>query len=184
MRLVSLALFLSARAASAVRLETCAQTISASFRAACVAGREPLGQSLDVFVGASVDALRAGYDVDLLQLEVEVQDEGSLTASERAYRRRWLRAVGHTLEILSQRRPHEWRDADDIELAAFAAHVVGQQMRNEGVQLDRALATSGRSGDLEGPVAPNLVPLSQVVLLTMKRVWQLEADELYPGATG
>lgn len=177
--------------AMAVQLENCARAIAKSFRAACINNpeHEPLGFVLDEFVRSSVDALTAGYDLRLLQFEVDLLDDDSdrgLTECERAHRRRWLRAIRHTLDLLSS---HEQKlhDSEDVEIAALAGYVVHQQTLSMGIQLERAIEISGGLGATQNapsPVAPTLIPVSQLVLLTMRRVWQIEAEDLYPGATG
>lgn len=171
----------------ALRLEGCARTIGASFRESCFSSLD-FASSLDTFVASSVDALLE-YDVNLIQLEIEVHDDQTtrLTETERRFRRQWLLAIRHTLDQLIDDRPEHVRSAEDVEMAAFVHSVVQQQNLNTGIQLDRALAMAGRhSSPMETTrgVPPHLVPLSQIVLLTMRTVWQLEADDLYPGATG
>eukprot|EP00631_Chrysoreinhardia_giraudii_P003765 CAMPEP_0197423422 /NCGR_PEP_ID=MMETSP1170-20131217/21450_1 /TAXON_ID=54406 /ORGANISM="Sarcinochrysis sp, Strain CCMP770" /LENGTH=172 /DNA_ID=CAMNT_0042950843 /DNA_START=6 /DNA_END=524 /DNA_ORIENTATION=+ len=151
------------------RLEACAKSMAESFRAA-----RDNSDALDDFVSSSVEALRFGYDLRLLSCEIDVQDDGYLSASDRGHRWRWLRTVRHTVDILSAgtTTTTTLADDDDPELGVFCKEIVDAATRG-GTHVDRALATCGNAGTV-----------AHVVLLTMRAVWRLDADDLYPGATG
>ena len=159
-----------------------ARSLIRAFKLACVENpkHHRLGECLDVFINTSVDAFSDGTPLDLLLLEIEAHDEGGLTSRERDARRDWLAAIDLTLETLHDE-AHDPKELRDIELAAFVDTVVQGHMNGDGIQIDRDLQFYGGPNR---PVPAHLVPLAQIVLLTLREAWARDADDLYPGATG
>eukprot|EP00633_Aureoumbra_lagunensis_P003927 CAMPEP_0197317132 /NCGR_PEP_ID=MMETSP0891-20130614/45814_1 /TAXON_ID=44058 ORGANISM="Aureoumbra lagunensis, Strain CCMP1510" /NCGR_SAMPLE_ID=MMETSP0891 /ASSEMBLY_ACC=CAM_ASM_000534 /LENGTH=134 /DNA_ID=CAMNT_0042806973 /DNA_START=155 /DNA_END=559 /DNA_ORIENTATION=+ len=133
-----------------------------------------------------------GYSLNLLLLELEaIDEERSLTLSERERRRQWLKAVRYTLDILTNCNHHLY-DVQDAELAGLVHSVVETQtLADRGVQLHHALQLTDHAHCLSSSPSmhhyyrdESIVSLPHLILLTMKHTWELQADESYPGATG
>ncbi len=147
----------------------------------------PAAAALSAFVSAAAAAFVAGHAVDSLELYISefgscsraVRDGPRLTSGEASYRRLWLCIVHETL----RRRGHPSRGAAaalaDVppavspQVAAVLAAAAARAPH--AAKLDRSLATRGASdgnGTTVGTnasaqtLAPQWVPLSQLVLLT------------------
>eukprot|EP00250_Pteridium_aquilinum_P009497 c18705_g1_i1 orf=557-1309(-) len=147
----------------------------------------PAGLSLHGFVSATVEAFSSGYTREQVSLqlafgsagmhEFEVGTAGSrLTATEERYRSKWLDTVYTTLQILHSK-DHETSGSsitDDMHLYSTIRHVLEGQVSGDEqslVNFDRGLATKGASGGVvadKAVIAPQWVPVSQLVLLTLK----------------
>lgn len=159
----------------------------------CVENRgRPAGTALHEFVGAAVAAYLAGHTRDRLSLQLAYGDNGMeeskletegfrLTASEEQYRSQWLDTIYTTLQFLKVVDNQASRSSPvtaqtDSHLFSIVRRVVeGQQSGDEQsfVKFDRGLATKGASGGAiaqREAVAPQFIPLTQLVLLTMKVV--------------
>ncbi|KAK9839466.1 hypothetical protein WJX81_003902 [Elliptochloris bilobata] len=148
----------------------------------------PAAAALVALVRAGCQAHAAGISLERLLLELEhgwhldhhVDSPGFwLTAADRTYRSQWLKTVYFTCEELSrddaQRREQSLpqHDADGPLKNLVRRTLAGQQSGEEQalVAFDRALATSGASGGVAAErkvIAPQLVPISQIVLVALK----------------
>lgn len=166
------------------------------------AGR-PAAAALAQIVRAAACAFKAGHSMDRLRLEVEhggfnevnlTSGSCSLTETDKQYRQQFLDTVYITMQMLflhdegfdrsvatALTWQREWTDADWSILSLVDTVLTGQASGEEqmAVQLDRALATSGVSGGAataHRPIAPQFIPVSQLVLMTMKVVQELKAE--------
>jgi hypothetical protein len=147
----------------------------------------PAGQALHEFVAAAVDAFMAGFTFDKLSLQLAYGGEGMeefkmdtagyrLTSSEEHYRTQWLTTIYVTLQFLRVVDNEASRSAvtDDIHLVQVIHRVLEGQRHGEEqsqVKFDRGLATKGASGGAVAEkivIAPQWVPVTQLVLLTLK----------------
>ncbi|KAI5076319.1 hypothetical protein GOP47_0008992 [Adiantum capillus-veneris] len=149
----------------------------------------PAGLALHGFVSAAIEAFSCGYTREQVSLqlvfgsaamqEFEVGMVGNrLTSIEEHYRSKWVDTVYTTLRILNE----EADDASslsvstDMHLYRTIKHVIeGQKSGDEQslINFDRGLATRGASGGIVArkvEIVPQLVPISQLVLLTLKVV--------------
>lgn len=165
-------------------------TLELCFFEVCVRnlGR-PAGLALHGFVSATVEAFSNGYTREQVSLqltfgsagmhEFEVGTAGCrLTATEERYRSKWLETVYTTLQMLKVKDNDALRSVttDDMQLYSTIHHVLeGKNSGDEqsSINFDRGLATRGASGGVvtgKVVIAPQWVPVSQLVLLTMKVV--------------
>lgn len=165
-------------------------TLELCFFEVCVRnlGR-PAGLALHGFVSATVEAFSNGYTREQVSLqlafgsagmhEFEVGTAGCrLTATEERYRSKWLETVYTTLQMLKAKDNDASRlvTTDDMQLFSTICHVLeGKNSGDEqsSINFDRGLATRGASGGVvtgKIVIAPQWVPVSQLVLLTMKVV--------------
>lgn len=99
-----------------------------------------------------------------------------LTATEEHYRSKWLDTVYTTLQIMKIKDNETPRSAiiDDMHLYSTIQRVIEGQISGEEqsfINFDRGLATRGASGGVVAGkvvIAPQWVPVSQLVLLTLK----------------
>lgn len=159
----------------------------------------PAASALHDFVTAAAEAYLAGHSLDRLTLQLSVggsraaefrmSSAGSrLTGSEMRYRAQWLEAIYVTLQRMGvaggEASGAAARQADTWLLSIVHRVLEGQRTGEEQsfVKFDRALATGGASGGAAAEravIAPQWVPVSQLVLLTMKVVNELrEKNEL------
>lgn len=165
-------------------------TLELRFFEVCVRnlGR-PAGLALHGFVSAAVEAFFNGYTRDQVSLQIVLGSAGMrefelgtagyrLTATEEHYRSKWLDTIYTTLQLLKIVNNEASRSAAtaDTQLYSTIHHVIeGQNMGDEqnAVNFDRGLATRGASGGVvteKVVISPQWVPVSQLVLLTMKVV--------------
>ncbi|KAL2631745.1 hypothetical protein R1flu_016431 [Riccia fluitans] len=152
----------------------------------------PAGTALHEFVRTAVNAYLAGHTRDKLSLQLAYRDSGMeefiletegfrLTASEERYRSQWLDTVHITLQILqmvndqASRSSPATADVDSHLFRVVKRVIDGQRSGDEQslVKFDRGLATKGASGGAvaaKEAIAPQFIPLTQLVLLTMKVV--------------
>lgn len=185
-------------------LSSLCHSIQQGYYELCVenAGR-PAAAALTQIVRSAARAFKAGHSMDRLRLEVEHGGfnevhlkSGSccLTESDKQYRRQFLDTVYITMQMLflhdegfdksvaaALTWQREWTDADWSILSLVDTVLTGQANGEEqmAVQLDRALATSGASGGAataHRPIAPQFIPVSQLVLMTVKVVQELKAE--------
>jgi hypothetical protein len=148
----------------------------------------PAGRALYDFVAATVEAWMAGYGRSKLALELRYGPESihgiglntagfRLTSSEERYRSLWLDAIYATLQMMrlpgplgSNQQPvtnEPWLISTVFRV--LEGHRTGEEMSL--VRFDRALATAGASGGAGtelNVIAPQWVPISQLILLTLK----------------
>lgn len=153
--------------------------------------------ALTQVVAAAVAAFEAGYHLDRLRLELEhgpqaqegrVDSAGwRLTNGEQSYRSQWLDLVYITLQLdkgvffehgtgvdaLASQTALRPQEVGDEALVATIRHTLrGHYSGNQGaVKFDRSLATTGASGGVAADartLPPQFVPMSQLVLLTLK----------------
>ncbi|MCO5608564.1 hypothetical protein L7F22_062775 [Adiantum nelumboides] len=146
----------------------------------------PAGLALHGFVSAAFEAFSCGYTREQVSLqlvfgsaamhEFEVGMVGNrLTSIEERYRSQWLDTVHMTLQILNEE-GYDASRSSDVHLYSTIKHVIeGQKSGDEQsvINFDRGLATKGASGGIVArkvEIAPQLVPISQLVLLTLKVV--------------
>ncbi|KAH7430100.1 hypothetical protein KP509_09G083900 [Ceratopteris richardii] len=148
----------------------------------------PAGLSLYGFVSAAFEAFSCGYTREQVSLqltfgsaamhEFEVGTAGSrLTSVEEHYRAKWLDTIYTTLQILELKEgPCKSATHTDFYLYSTIQNIIqGQESGDEQriINFDRGLATRGASGGVISEkvvVAPQMVPISQLVLLTLKVV--------------
>ncbi|GBG79462.1 hypothetical protein CBR_g29608 [Chara braunii] len=155
----------------------------------------PAGMALYDFTVATSEAFFKGFTRDQLALELRfgshhmdgygVQAAGyRLTSSEERYRSQWIDTIYVTLHMMKVVEPEEASNTPDMgdEWLRNIVHRVleGQRTGEEqtAVKFDRALATAGASGGAAAQkkvIAPQWVPVSQIVLLTMKVVAEAQA---------
>lgn len=149
----------------------------------------PAGLALHDFVSATVKSFLNGYTREQISLQImfgstgmreyELGSVGSrLTATEEHYRSKWLDTIYITLQMLKIADNEASRSAttDDIQLYSTIYHVIeGRKWGDDQsiINFDRGLATRGASGGVvtgKVVIAPQWMPVSQIVLLTMKVV--------------
>lgn len=149
----------------------------------------PAGLSLHDFVAATVEAFNNGYTWEQMSLQLTFGSAGMqefelgmagcrLTAAEERYRSKWLDTVYTSLQIMKikDNKTSKLAMTEDMHLYSTVRHVIeGQISGNEQsfINFDRGLATRGASGGVAAEkvvIAPQLVPISQLVLLTLKVV--------------
>ncbi|CEM06463.1 unnamed protein product [Vitrella brassicaformis CCMP3155] len=174
-------------------LNKSARSLNLYYREACLHNRgRSLAEALGDFVEECVDVFIYG-GCSPVQLQLETQVEGEihcernplerLTQDDKEARARWIRCVWltlRTLGVVSVRRDSEVEgpstSAADAALQGLVSTTVkGQQTgdRQSYVPFDRSLATRGNQGGVATEnvaVPPQVIPLSQLVLLTMKAV--------------
>ncbi|KAL3689669.1 hypothetical protein R1sor_015978 [Riccia sorocarpa] len=152
----------------------------------------PAGTALHEFVRSAVISYLTGHTREKLALQLAYGDSGMeefkletegfrLTASEERYRSQWLDTVHLTLQILERidnqvsfDRSSQAAAGVDPHLFSIVKRVIeGQRSGDEQsfVKFDRGLATKGASGGAvaaKEAIAPQFIPLTQLVLLTLK----------------
>ncbi|GAQ81433.1 hypothetical protein KFL_000800115 [Klebsormidium nitens] len=169
-------------------LDDVCQDIEKAFSEVCVEnlGR-PAAAALFDFVAATVEAYMLGASRDKVTIQLQYGSKEAyrierdvagyrLTGSEERYRSQWLDVIYTTLQLLKQG-SEEWRQqpaTQDESLIAIIHRVLEGQRTGEEqslVKFDRALSTAGASGGATSErrvVAPQWIPVTQLVLLTMK----------------
>mmetsp|Transcript_5051 Transcript_5051/g.14527 ORF Transcript_5051/g.14527 Transcript_5051/m.14527 type:complete len:265 (-) Transcript_5051:450-1244(-) len=161
-------------------MELCAQNKGRSAAAA-----------LTKVVAAAIAAFDAGYSMERLRLELEYTSQASkgsstgprLTSAELQYRVMWLDAVYITLQLVASLqggevaaaavrplRPWQEEDRPLISIIRQTLHALAAGDPNF-VTFDRSLATGGASGGVAADartVAPQFIPVSQLIMLTLK----------------
>lgn len=147
------------------------------------------GQAMHEFVCAAVDAFMAGYSFDKLNLqmvhgtggieEFKMENAGyRLTASEEYYRTQWLTTIYVTLQMMKLADNEASRSfvTENLQLVQIIHRTLEGQRHGEEqslVKFDRGLATKGASGGAVSEklvISPQWVPVTQIVLLTLKVV--------------
>lgn len=153
--------------------------------------------SLTQVISATVSAFAAGFHLNRLRLELEhgaLAQEGRvdsagwrLTNSEQSYRSQWLDVVYITMQmdkqfIFEQRGGFDATNCHtalrssgdgDAALVSLIEHTLRAHYAGDpgAVKFDRSLAAPGASKGVAAAamtVAPQFVPVSQLVLLTLK----------------
>ncbi|CAI5462822.1 unnamed protein product [Closterium sp. Yama58-4] len=162
--------------------------------AVCVSNSgRPAASALHDLVAAAADAFLAGHSLQRLQLQLQYGGaEGEefrmseagyrLTSSEQLYRTQWIKTVYLTMYRLHLQQPGSSfismptssSSGEEPWLGSIVDRVLEGQRTGEEqslVHFDRALATAGASGGVAAErrvIAPQWLPISQLVLLTCK----------------
>jgi len=164
--------------------------LESTFHEVCVLnlGR-PAAAALTDLVAAGVAAYTQGVQLQMLLLQLQVAGGDELALSQRArltspeaqHRARWIHIIYAALHM----RGHPFcgmghKDLISVEALMPLAGQVGFVLQGEAardemqaVTLDRSLATAGASGGCASRcecISPHFIPLSQLVLLTLKVV--------------
>ncbi|CAM9504449.1 unnamed protein product [Scytosiphon promiscuus] len=166
----------------------------------CVENKgRPLARPMTDFVEYCIEALAAGYSVDQLLLELQLLDSTTrvpgmtLTGVEKRYRTQWIGAMHAVMQNLNFMEQREPKSAEEFHIKSQASNLAcqacnhlpvdvvlrGRQTNDEQtfVKFDKALATGGVAGGVATErivVSPQMVPLSQLVLLAIRALQKLE----------
>eukprot|EP00904_Undaria_pinnatifida_P000887 jgi/Undpi1/1079/HiC_scaffold_10.g04542.m1 len=164
-----------------------AEAVNAAILEMCVENQgRPLAMAMTDLVERAVEAFVSGYPLEALLLELQMLDSTTrvpgetLTAVEKRYRTQWvgaLHAVMQNLNLVEHREP---TTAEEFHLKSQVDVVLrGRQTNDEQtfVKFDKALATGGVAGGVATErivIAPQMVPISQLVLLAIRALQKLE----------
>ncbi|CAM9419101.1 unnamed protein product [Ectocarpus sp. 6 AP-2014] len=155
----------------------------------CVENKgRPLAKSMTDFVEFSMEGLASGYSKEQLLLELQLLDSTTrvpgqtLTGVEKRYRTQWISALDFVMQNLKFIDEQEPKSVEEFHIKSQASVDVvmrGRQTNDEQtfVKFDKALATGGVAGGVATEciaISPQMVPLSQLVLLGIRALQKLE----------
>eukprot|EP00210_Caulerpa_lentillifera_P000328 g321.t1 len=174
-----------------------AERIDNAFYEACIEnlGR-PAAAALADFVIAVLQCAQSGLSTDAIYLELQLinheSTEHQLTSSDHYYRKQWIlaifmtRALYHASLLGTDSTGEGALESWKLDHPALVGVVwviwrgLLLQDQSSMVQFDRSLATRGLSGGVATEtrsIPPQFVPISQIVLLTLKHLDETKQDD-------